>query len=363
MIYLLFVFSRTAFYTDSSDTKITDKAPGVSIIVASWNELENLQELLPLLDSQEYADFEIIVVDDRSTDGSYDYLLQESDTFRHVRFLRVEQTPRHITAKKYALTLGIKAAYKEIILVTDADCRPTSNHWISLMMSQLADDKSLVLGFSPYYRLTGFLNAFIRFETFYTAMQYISLALAGSAYMGVGRNMMYRKSLFFDNKGFHSHQGILGGDDDLFVNEVATSDNAAVCINTDSFVYSAPKTTWKEWYWQKRRHLFVGKQYRFKNKVILGVLSFSHILSWLLFLILLPMALLHLENSTFVSWVGGAFGIRWLLFWLIMGLGNRKLGSTIGWFSIPLFDFLYAVYYFVFGFITLFSRRKMVQWK
>ena len=363
LLYWLFIFSRTAFFTDVSFNNAIDKLPGVSVIVAAWNELENLQELLPMLDTQQYPDFEVIVVDDRSSDGSYDFLLTECEGFRHVRFIRVDQTPKHITAKKYALTLGIKAAHKDVVLVTDADCRPTSKDWIQLMASNLTQEKSLVLGFSPYYRMSGFLNKFIRFETFYTALQYFSFALVGAPYMGVGRNLLYRKSVFLENKGFQSHQKIMGGDDDLFVNEVATTENVAVCIHPNAFTYSVPKTAFRDWYWQKRRHLSVGKGYRFRNKLMLGLLSLSHILSWSLFLVLLPVALFQLSDPQLISWVGGAFGLRLLSSWVVMGLANRKLGNTIYWISLPLFDFLYVVYYVMFGIITLFSRRKLNQWK
>lgn len=354
MVYFLFVFSATAFY--KLPTEQASKLPGVSVIVAAWNELPNLRELIPLLDGQQYPDFEVIVIDDRSTDGTYDFLLTESTQFTHLRFIRIDKTPEHISAKKYALTLALKAAQKEVVLLTDSDCRPAGNEWIRWMASQLEPGKDIVLGFSPYYRFAGFLNAFIRFETFYTALQYVSLALVGAPYMGVGRNLMYRKSLFFENKGFFSHKEIIGGDDDLFINEVANSTNTAVCLHPEAYTYSMPKTTFSAWYTQKRRHLHVGKRYRWSNKLILGLLSVSHILSWVLFGTVAALA------PQLIAWTASVFGVRLVVVWLMMGLGNRKLGHTIHWLVMPFFDFVYFVYYSIMGIITLFSKRT-VKWR
>ena len=354
LVYYLFVFSSAAFYKTPSE--LNPKQPGVSVIVAAWNELSNLQELIPLLDTQQYPNFEIIVVDDRSVDGTYDFLLMEGKQFEHVRFIRVDKTPQHISAKKYALTLAMKSAQKEVILLTDADCRPASNEWITLMVSHLTADKNIVLGFSPYYHFPGFLNAFIRFETFYTAVQYVSLALVGAPYMGVGRNLMYRKRLFFENKGFFNHKEIIGGDDDLFINEVANSTNTAVCLDPAAYTHSMPKTTRREWYAQKRRHLQVGKRYRLRNKLLLGLLSVSHILTWILGGTVVALA------PELIVWTASAFGLRLLLVWLMLGLANRNLGHTLHWLVMPFFDFVYFVYYLIMGIITLFSKRT-IKWR
>lgn len=354
LIYFLFIFTATAFYKEESETPT--KLPGVSVVVAAWNELENLRALLPILESQQYPDFEVIVIDDRSTDDTYDFLLIEGEQFSRLRFIRIDKTPPHISAKKYALTLALKSSQKEVILVTDADCRPTSHEWIRLMASKLIPGKDIVLGFSPYYQFPGFLNRFIRFETFYTAVQYISLALQGSPYMGVGRNLMYRKNLFFKNKGFFSHKDIIGGDDDLFMNEVATSENTAVCLNPHAFTYSMPKKTFDEWYLQKRRHLSVGKHYKFKNKLILGILSLTHILSWVLF------GVVALTAPEQIILTASVFGVRLLVEWIVLGLANGKLGHTIHWVALPFFDFLYFIYYSVIGIITLFSKRT-IRWR
>jgi glycosyltransferase involved in cell wall biosynthesis len=358
--YWLFVFSRTAFH--SSDQTLSQQQPGVSVIVAAWDELENLKELLPILNDQQYPNFEIIVIDDRSTDGSYDYLLFDIKHLDKVRFIKIEKTPPHITAKKYALTLGIKGALNDLILVTDADCRPQSNEWIAGMVAHLTPQKDIVLGISPYYQVGGLLNSFIRFDTFYTALQYTAFAKAGLAYMGVGRNLLYRKNLFFESKGFHSHNHIIGGDDDLFMNEVATKNNVAVSFDPATFVYSMPKTDFGDWYLQKRRHLSVGKYYRFRNKAMLGLLGLSQILVWFVFIALMVCGAIA-QNWYFMLWGAGVFGLRLVLQWIWFGLANPKLGNMIHWGMIPIYDFLLFIYSSILGTISTISRKKLVTWK
>lgn len=362
LVFLLLVFPRTARYRFSPPADDAQPSvPGVSVIVCAWNELENLQQLLPLLLEQRYPDFEVIVVDDRSNDGTFELLRQESERYPNLRRVHIGQTPKHITPKKYALTLGIRAARKEVVLLTDADCRPASPDWIAAMTNCLTADKALVLGFSPYQRQPGFLNACIRFETFFTALQYFSLALAGLPYMGVGRNLLYRRSLFLDSQGFNGHHHVLGGDDDLFVGSVATATNTAVCLNPAAFVWSMPKTSWRSWYWQKRRHLAVGKLYRPKFRRLLGLLSLSLVLTYLLFTGLVVGFALRREWLWF-GLTGGLFLLRLVVQWVVYAAANRRLGRPTSAWTVPLYDALLAGYYALMGSLTVFSRKKL-KWR
>lgn len=336
-------------------------APGVTVIVCAWNERENLDELLPFLDRQIYPNYEVIVMDDRSTDGTREWL--ESVPFGRVRTIRIDKEYDHVTPKKYALTIGIKSAAHELILLTDADCRPASEHWISGMVAHMAQaDKEIVLGFSPYERRSGWLNRLIRYETLYTAVQYLSLALAGRPYMGVGRNLLYRRELFLRNRGFYSHIRVLGGDDDLFINEVGTARNAAVSLHPETFTWSKPKETFAAWRHQKRRHLSVGRHYAPANKLILGLLTASHILTWTLGL---AVGLLALGNPLYLPYqvAGGVLLGRWLLFWLVVGRISLRLGHTVHWAGVPLMDIALSLYYSSMGVVTLLTRRKKTTWR
>jgi glycosyltransferase involved in cell wall biosynthesis len=177
LFYYLFFFTRLAFYGKGANYGNT--MPGVTVLVCAWNERENLTELIPLLDAQEYPEFEVILLDDRSDDGSEEYIRENINGWTHIRYIRINDQFDHVTPKKYALTVGMKKARYPIALMTDADCRPSSNHWITAMTSRVNEEKDIVLGFSPYFKQKGLLNWFIRCETFYAAVQYLSFALAG----------------------------------------------------------------------------------------------------------------------------------------------------------------------------------------
>jgi glycosyltransferase involved in cell wall biosynthesis len=359
LFYYLFFFTRLAFYGKGANYGNT--MPGVTVLVCAWNERENLNELLPLLDAQEYPEFEVILLDDRSDDGSEEYIRESISQWKHIRYIRINDQFNHVTPKKYALTVGMKQAKHPIALMTDADCRPSSSHWITSMTSRLSEEKDIVLGFSPYMKEGGMLNWFIRCETFYTAVQYLSFALAGVTYMGVGRNILYKRSVFFANRGFYTHRHVFGGDDDIFLNEVSTRSNTAISIEEDSFVYSMPKTTWGDWYRQKRRHLSVSSFYRFRNKVLLGLLSGAHLGVWVMGIVVLVFGLITKDIFLLQS-LGIAFGVRWLIQWFLLFIINIKLDKTIEWFSFLLMDFALFIYYLAFGFITMTRRKPRKSW-
>ena len=253
------------------------------------------------------------------------------------------------------------------------------------MVAQLGSGKDIVLGFSPYSFEDSRLNSLIRYETFQTALQYMSFAEANMPYMGVGRNLMYRRDLFWVSNGFSSHHGLLGGDDDLFVNEVSNKSNVAICIAEEAHMVSEPKKTWGAWITQKRRHLSVGKRYKFRDKFLLGSLATSQLVCW--FIILptffikpdwfeapewsrIPTEWLDDNNlqdfylyNDWMRLVTGVF-LSWLFIrWIILAKANKKLSSTIQSFKIPYYDFLYACYYLVFGLITIFSNPKKIKWR
>ena len=376
LVYILFVYSQTAFYRQPKPRGATvsdDPKKGVTLVVCARNELENLTELLPLLNAQNYPLYEVLVMDDRSTDGTEQFLTNDITHLKHIRFIRVDKEYEHITPKKYALTIALKKALYPTVLLTDADCRPASDSWLSTMVDPITNGrKAISLGFSPYEHQPGFLNRLIRFETLFTAVQYFSLARAGQPYMGAGRNLAYQTDLFFANKGFYTHKNVVGGDDDLFINEVATGKNTAICLDPDTFMWSKPKETWTDWRLQKRRHLNVGKYYKTGHKVRLGLLTGSHVLTWLVALPVVLVVLVHeLQHHSFTQtewlllWVGtGLFLFRLLLFWGIVGRISYRLAHTVHWAVIPFMDVTLAVYYGLAGAKTLFrKRKKRLYWR
>jgi glycosyltransferase involved in cell wall biosynthesis len=283
LFYYWWFFRRLAFYQPVKKEK--SQTHPVSVIVCARDQAANLTEKLPGVLVQTYpTTHEVIVVNDNSVDETK-YLLDElKKTFRHLQSVNLEYEAQLIPGKKYPLSIGIKEARHEVVLLTDADCVPASEFWMQKMQDGYNDGVEVVLGYGAYNKKPGMLNKMIRFETFHSALQYLSYALAGTPYMGVGRNLSYTKKLFFQNKGFSQLGRVPGGDDDLFVNMVATRHNTSVVIDPEAFTLSEPKKTWRDWMRQKSRHYSTGKFYKAKHRFMLGLYSLTHFLFYPLFI-------------------------------------------------------------------------------
>jgi biofilm PGA synthesis N-glycosyltransferase PgaC len=242
----------------------------ISIIVCARNEKPNLEKYLKGLLEQDYPNFEVVVVNDRSWDGTKDFIAELAKQYANLKLVNVAEGSKFIAGKKFAATMGIKAASNEWLVFTDADCEPASKNWLR-GMQQPTEQTEILLGYSPYFKKRSLLNALIRFETFFTAVNYLSYAIKGMPYMGVGRNMAYKRSLFFANKGFAAHMHVPSGDDDLFVNANATPSNTLIQIHKETHVWSDPKTGFLAYLRQKKRHVGAGKLYKPKHKFILSL--------------------------------------------------------------------------------------------
>jgi glycosyltransferase involved in cell wall biosynthesis len=326
----------------------------ISVIISARNEAKNLKEYLPSILEQNYPDFEVVVINDCSFDTSELVLEEFCTIYPRLKVVTITEHDRFKTGKKFALTLGIKAAKNEHLLFTDADCLPASTDWITWMAANFNSSAQIVLGYSPYKKTSNFLNPFIRFETIKTAINYFSSAINGDPYMGIGRNMAYTKSLFFSSKGFASHMHILSGDDDLFVNENATSANTVIEIHPDSFTYTNAKTTLLGWYRQKKRHFGVGKVYKPAHRRMLSLDASSGFLFYTLLIVCLA---LNFETL----WVLGVFIFR-LIFQLIVyrKLFTRLAGKDLLWY-LPIFDMIYYIYLNLFGLTSYFVKNT--KWK
>ena len=362
-ILFQFCFIVQLYFLVSNQSKllayeVADEVPEgsipISVIISARNEAYNLTANLPLILEQNYPDFEVVVVNDCSYDRSEDILKDFASQYANLKIVTITEHDRFKTGKKFALTLGIKAAKNEHLLFTDADCAPAGTNWIAYMAAGFAAPAQIVLGYSPYKKTSNFLNPFIRFETVKTAINYLSAALTGDAYMGVGRNLAYTKTLFFGAKGFAAHMHVLSGDDDLFVNQNATPDNTIIEIHPEAFMYTDAKTSIKGWFRQKRRHSSVGKLYKAEHRKALGLDA----VSGFLFYILLTLCLVFNFEPLLAL---GLFMFRLIIQLIIYSkLFKRLHGRDLLWY-LPVFDMIYYLYLNIFGLIGTFIKTS--QWK
>lgn len=352
LIYYVVVFGN---FTFSKVVKTTPKRIPISVIVCAKNEAENSKKFIPLLLEQDYPDFEIVLIDDSSTDQTLELFEEFEKKDSRIKLVKVVNNEAFWGNKKFALTLGIKAAKNEYLLFIDADCYPTSKDWISSMSSHFTLKKTIVLGYGAYEKVpNSFLNKLIRFETLLTATQYFAWAKTGKPYMGVGRNLAYKREEFFNVNGFIDHMKLRSGDDDLFINQASNKENTTICFTKDSFTYSKPKTTFKDWFTQKRRHVSTATYYKPFDRMQLAVFFLSQFLFFLLSIILL---ISHFQWL----FVLGIIIVRYAFSWTSMGFAASKLNEkdTIYWF--PIMEIALHFTHLNVFFTNLFS--KPVHWK
>ncbi|TXD84640.1 glycosyltransferase [Subsaximicrobium wynnwilliamsii] len=350
--YYTVVFGR---FSALKTKKAAFKTPPVSVIVCAKNEADNLKRNIPFLLSQEYPEFELILINDNSSDHTLKVMTGFQKLHENIKIVNVKPVEAFWGNKKYALTLGIKAATHETLLFTDADCSPNSSHWIAEMCVQFDQERLLVLGYGAYEKIKrSFLNRLIRFETFFTAVQYFSYATTGNAYMGVGRNLAYKRSLFFEANGFIGHIQVKSGDDDLFVNQVATKLNTAICVSEHAFTSSKPKTDFKSWILQKRRHVSTASHYKTKHKLMLGLFYVSQILFWILGTTVLIL-MLHWEIAV------ALIALRFAIQYMVLFAAAKKLNEKDLIFLLPVLEvFLFSAQMVIF-IQNLISKPK--YWK
>lgn len=352
IFYYLFFFSRLAFFKTA--IKNNTQTHPVSVIICARDEAANLAKNLPGSLVQAYSTtHEVIVVNDNSFDDSK-YLLEEFErNFKHLKVVELKQEAKMIPGKKFPLSVGIKTAKYEIVLLTDADCVPSSEHWIEKIQESYDDSTEIVLGYGAYHKKKGLLNRLIRWETFHTALQYLSYALAGKPYMGVGRNLSYKKAIFFRHKGFSSFNHISSGDDDLFINTAATKNNTKINISPEAFTLSDSPNSWNQWVKQKRRHYSTAKYYKPLHKFLLGIYSLSHFLFFPLLI----------SAVAFYNWQWSllVFSIRFIIQLIILYPSMKKLNEKDLFPFLLLLDIWMFFYYIIFS-ITL-LQKPSASWK
>jgi len=337
IIFGLFSFSKNKYIKNNFSKPI-------SVIICAKNEAQNLTKNIPFIIHQNYPNFEIVLINDASSDETLKIMEQFKKEYpTKIKIVDVKPNEKFWGSKKYALSLGIKASKYNYLLFTDADCKPFSKHWITSISSNFNTKKQLILGYGPYKKIKGsMLNKLIRFETLITAIQYFSYQKIGLPYMGVGRNLAYTKELFFKAKGFSNHINIKSGDDDLFVNQVASKQNSTYCIDSKSFTESNPKTTFKDWIHQKKRHISTAFYYKPIHKFLLGLFYSSQFLFWLL---AIPLVITNFNLKLVLVLILTKFTIQFIS----IGFTAKKLNEKDLILLLPILElFLIIIQMFIF---------------
>lgn len=324
----------------------------ITVVVCARNEEQNLVEYVPKLLAQNYPKYEVLLINDRSWDETWDVMEAMSRKDDRIKLVNIPDAGKDGFAKKFALTVGIKAAKYDRLVFIDADCYPSSVNWLAKIGEKFSDHKNIVLGAGAYEREKGFLNKLIRFDTNVIALQYLSYAKAGLPYMGVGRNLGYKNELYDSVRGFKNHYHIKSGDDDLFVNEAANSKNTSVCFDSDAITLSAPEKTISDWIRQKRRHLSTGGFYKLKHKILLFMWPVSYLL-----LLIFGVASIITHSLWYLP--AGLIGIRIVLHWMTCWRVFKIMQSKDVWVWVPLLEIFML---FLSPYLVLTNKRYNKQY-
>ncbi len=306
-----------------------DRDLPVSVIICARNEAATLKTLIPLLLGQDHRTFELVVVNDRSDDDTWEVLQWMQDAHPLLRPVNIQADEKFNYGKKIALGVGMRAAKYAHVLLTDADCLPAGPDWISTMAAGFRKGRSIVIGHSPYAIEPGLANVLERYDGYAKAAQYMSFAMAGMPYMGVGRNLGYTREIFFKARSEGRGNHLMSGDDDLFINAVARSGNTAVVADPRSYMTTRATPDLATWVRRKRRHFTTAAHYRLGHQVLLTLLPLARVVFWVVLLLLL------LRGHWTAAAIGAFLKIGLML--PITMAGMRKLGADmITWFALPL---------------------------
>jgi glycosyltransferase involved in cell wall biosynthesis len=357
--YVFFFFIRFFFIRSVLPAQPPEASMPVSVIICARNEASRLQHNLPEILAQRYTNesgkphFEVVVVDDASTDDTAAVLEGLATVYAHLRVVRIApDAVRDLPGKKFALRAGMQQAAHEWLLMTDADCRPSGPGWITYMTAPLRSGKEIVAGYAPYAHRSGLLNAFVRWETMHTLLQYAGYARAGLPYMAVGRNLACTATVLHKAVKTPLWGIIPSGDDDLLMRIAADKHNTAVVADPEAFMISPAKDSWAAWLRQKQRHMSTGKYYRRSVQLLLGVYALSHAAAWLLAILLL--------FSIYAWAVAGLMALRCVLYWGLWLITARKLKEQRLARFFPFFDFGWMIYNFVLAPYILWKNKH--QW-
>ena len=345
LLYHWGIFSKVAFYKRNARPKLNEELEPVSIVLCARDAYEYLTELIPALLKQDYPDFEIVVVNDCSDDETEEYLKDLERKESRVKPVQLKQHLNFFNGKKFPLSMGIKSAKNDIIILTECNCMPVNDQWLRSVVNRYNNQTEIVIGYSPYVQKKSTLNRIMRFDALQNGLLYLSAALSRRPYMGVGRNLSYRKELFYRNKGFISHYMTSVGDDDLFISQVANKKNTEVLIDAENAILTTPTSSFKLWIRQKSSRYSTVSKYNVGARISLSLFYLSQFLFYASFIALLCL------KPAFVITNGAAFYIPILVFFFLLRFGtqliiyhkaSKRLGEKGLLPGLIAYDFLFA---------------------
>lgn len=343
-IYYLGLYSKIHAHNKKTDTyTFSSENPPLSVIIVAKDAANELHENLPAILEQDYPEFEVIVIYDRSADDCDDALKLLEDKYTNLYHTFIPDSARYISHKKLGITMGIKASRYDWLVFTESNCHPQSNQWLRQMARNFTPGTEIVLGYSNYEKISGWFDKKITFDTLLNSMRYLGMALSGHPYMGTGRNLAYRKSLYYKQKGFLSHLNLQRGEDDLFINETSNGQNTRVETSAESIIrISIPqyKRIWRE---EKISYMATSRFFKGGVRYLIGFESCSRILFYITTIATIVIGILTHQ------WMALAIAVLlWILRFamqvLVFNRVSKDLGERKFYALLPVFDIMQPIW-------------------
>ncbi len=338
------------------------ETPPLSVILVAKDTAHELKQHLPSILEQDYPKFEVIVVHDRTSDDCDDVLKLLEDKYSNLYHTFIPDSARHISHKKLGITVGIKASRHEWLVFTEPDCWPQSNQWLRKMAENFTPDTEIVLGYCNYEKAPGWFNKQITFDTLLNAMRYLGMALAGHPYTGTGRNLAYRKSLYYTRNGFASHLELQRGEDDLFINENANRNNVRVETSPESILRTATPKFKRLWREEKISYIATGSFFQGITRYLMGAETCSRLLFYAAAITTVVFALLYHR------WIALCIGlllwvVRFVMQLIVFEKTTHDLHERKFRLLLPLFDLLQPAWNFRLKIQKNLRKKSNSPWK
>lgn len=347
LLYLWMLFGRFAF---SRKKYVSNSLPPATIIITAHNQISGLEENLLLYLGQDYPNFEVLVVNDNSDDGSSDLLKEYRQIYPRLQVVELTQSLNWFKGKKFPLSLGIKSAKNDLVVITDAHCKPASHLWLQEIVTAYKPETEIVLGYSTYDTPSK-INIWLRFWCFFDALFYFAMAQSGMPFKGVGKNLSYKRKLFYRQKGFISHYNISVGDDELFINKAGNAKNTSWRISPGSVMKTVKEITFGAWWKKEITRLMLREHFKTGHRFILSMHALTTIMFYALFVVLLVLK---------AAWVItlSIFVLRLISQLIVYGYAQKRLGEKKLLLLTPFFEIFLMLIDLVIWISLLYTKRK-----
>ena len=354
LLYYFALFGRLVFRKEKK-TIASEDLPAVSIIITAHNEAQTIINTLPTFLSQDYPNYEVVLVNDNSKDDTDQIVMELKHRYSHLHYVDLSSSISNFKGKKFPLALGLQAAKNKIVILTDVVCQPQSPYWLQHIVSRFVRNTTVVLGGVTYAKKEGLLNRWLRYNCVMDAIESFSYALAGMPVMANGRNLAYKKELFFNNKEtFIAYPRIPYGEDDIFINQVAQRKLCDVEPHAEAFIVQPP-INFNTWFRQKKIAFSTRNYYKKSHSFLLKTFNFTSFFFYVAAIIAL---FFTYKNPIYLSITCGIIVLKLAIHYLVVGQAAKKMNEKgIVAFTL-LFDIFLALLHPLINIASKFEEQK-----